>query len=116
MNISTDLVTAKRFSSPYENHSEKSIVQKDFSNSLKTAMNGNNHNQLYSSCQELESVLVNKLIESMRKSIPRGEITGNSFATDTFESMLYTEYARSISKTGSLGLADIIYKQLSTYI
>jgi len=91
----------------------EAVEKKDFSRCLETAINEKNNKKLYSACQELESVFLNKVMECMRQSIPRGEITGYSFATDTFESMLYTEYARSISKTGSLGIADILYRQLS---
>jgi flagellar protein FlgJ len=91
----------------------ETVEKKDFSRCLETAINEKNNKKLYSACQELESVFLNKVLECMRQSIPRGDITGYSFATDTFESMLYTEYARSISKTGALGIADILYRQLS---
>lgn len=91
----------------------ETVEKKDFSRCLESAFNEKNNKKLYSACQELESVFLNKVLDSMRQSIPRGEFTGYSFATETFESMLYTEYARSISQTGSLGIADIIYKQLS---
>lgn len=94
----------------------ETVEKKDFSRCLETAINEKNNKKLYSACQELESVFLNKVLECMRQSIPRSEFTGNSFATDTFESMLYTEYARSMSKTGSLGIADILYKQLSARI
>jgi flagellar protein FlgJ len=90
----------------------ETVEKKDFSQCLESAINENNK-KLYEACQELESVFLNKVFDAMRQSIPRSDFTGHSFATDTFESMLYTEYARSISKTGSLGIADIIYKQLS---
>ena len=92
---------------------EETVGKKDFSRCLETVINEKNNKKLYSACQELESVFLNKMLESMRQTVPRGEFTGHSFATDTFESMLYTEYARSMSKTGSLGIADIIYKQLT---
>ncbi len=94
----------------------ETVEKKDFSRCLESAINEKNNKKLYSACQELESVFLNKVLESMRQSIPRGEFTGHSFATDTFESMLYMEYARSISKTGSLGIADAIYKQLTSQI
>lgn len=91
----------------------EALEKKDFSRCLETAINEKNNKKLYSACQELESVFLNKVLECMRQSVPRSEITGHSFATDTFESMLYTEYARSMSQTGSLGIADILYRQLS---
>ncbi|MDD2372751.1 MAG: rod-binding protein [Syntrophomonadaceae bacterium] len=95
---------------------EETVGKKDFSRCLESAINEKNNKKLYTACQELESVFLNKVLDSMRQSIPRGEFSGQSFATDTFESMLYTEYARSVSKTGSLGIADAIYKQLTSQI
>ena len=94
----------------------ETVERKDFSRCLESAINEKNNKKLYAACQELESVFINKVFDSMRQSIPRSEFTGRSFATDTFESMLYTEYSRSMSKTGSLGIADAIYKQLSGQI
>lgn len=91
----------------------ETLEKKDFSRCLESAINEKNNKKLYSACQELESVFLNKVLECMRQSVPRGEFTGHSFASDTFESMLYAEYARSMSKTGSLGIADILYRQLS---
>jgi len=91
----------------------ETVEKKEFSRCLESAINEKNNKKLYAACQELESVFINKVLDSMLQSIPRGEFTGHSFATETFESMLYTEYARSMSKTGSLGIAEVIYKQLS---
>ncbi len=94
----------------------ENVTKKDFSHSLESAINEKNNKKLYSACQELESVFLNKVLECMRQSVPKSELTGHSFATDTFESMLYTEYARSMSKIGSLGIADMLYRQLSADI
>jgi len=91
----------------------ETLEKKEFSRCLESAINEKNNKKLHAACQELESVFINKVLDSMLQSIPRGEFTGHSFATETFESMLYTEYARSMSKTGSLGIAEVIYKQLS---
>lgn len=91
----------------------ETVEKKDFSHCLESAINEKNNKKLYTACQELESVFLNKVLDSMRQSIPRGEFSGHSFATETFESMLYTEHARSMSKTGALGIAEVIYKQLT---
>lgn len=70
--------------------------------------------KLYQSCQDLESVFVSRVLNSMRATISRSELLSRGFADDVYESMLYDEYAKSISKSGSIGLADILYKQLKT--
>lgn len=72
--------------------------------------------QLYKACQELESVFINQLIQTMRSTVPKSEFLGDSFATETFESMLYEEYANKMSKTNTMGIAQLIYQQLKTNI
>lgn len=68
--------------------------------------------KLYQTCQQLESVFVSQLLNSMRTAIPRSDLISRGFADDVYESMLYDEYAKDISESGSLGLADILYRQL----
>ncbi|MEA1960975.1 MAG: rod-binding protein [Bacillota bacterium] len=87
-----------------------------FQKQLNTAMDEKNQKKLYTTCQELESVFLNKAIEAMRATIPQGGLFEKSFATETFESMLFEEYSKEVSQTGSLGIADILYKQLSQQI
>jgi flagellar protein FlgJ len=70
--------------------------------------------KLYQACQELESVFVSQVLNSMRAAIPRSDLLTRSFADDVYESMLYDEYAKGISKTDSLGLAEILYRQLKS--
>lgn len=84
-----------------------------FARQLENAQNKKDQDKLYKTCQELESVFVNQILQSMRSTIPKSEFAGHSYATELWESMLYEEYAQEISKTGSLGLADIIFRQLS---
>ena len=92
------------------------ILGDSFGQELAQAVNKKDEQKLYQSCQDLESVFLNKVFESMRGSIPQGGLMEKSFATDTFEGMLYEEYSKQISKKGSIGIADILYKQLSAQI
>ncbi|CFX56912.1 Flagellar protein FlgJ, N-terminal [Syntrophomonas zehnderi OL-4] len=97
---------------PYTKPLDKT-QSKEFSRTLQAALETSDEKKLYASCQELESIFLSKVLESMRATIPDGGLLKKSFAEETFESMLYDEYAKECSQTGSLGLADIIYKQLS---
>lgn len=69
--------------------------------------------QLLEACQELESVLVYQMLCSMRKSIPKTNLMGNSIGIDIFESMLDEEYAKLMSQSGELGLAHNLYQELA---
>lgn len=87
---------------------------KDFNKILDRALQEKNDKKLYEACVELESVFLSKVLNAMRASIPRSDLIERSFATETFESMLFDEYAKEISRTGSLGIADMLYNQLKS--
>jgi len=86
--------------------------QKDFEQVLNQVMQSKDDKKLYQACQELEAVFLNQVLSSMRSTVWHSDLIDRGFATETFESMLYEEYAKEISKTESIGLARIIYEQL----
>lgn len=85
-----------------------------FNSVLNSAMDNSDREKLMASCQELEAVFIGKIMEAMRSTIQRSELFERGFAEETFESMLYEEYATSMSQTGQLGLAQVLYKQLES--
>ncbi len=87
-----------------------------FDRALNSAIQSDDQKKLYESCQQLESVFINKVLDSMRACISHSDLIERGFATETYESMLYDEYAKNMSKTGSLGIADLLYKQLSSQL
>jgi len=89
---------------------------KDFATILNKAMSSGDEKRLLQACQDMESVLVSKVLNSMRQTIPKSGWLGDSLAMDIFESMLFDEYAKLISQSNTLGIADIMYRQLSERI
>jgi flagellar protein FlgJ len=87
-----------------------------FEQSLNLALRNEDQKKLYESCQALESVFLNKVLDAMRSTISHSDLIDRGFATETYESMLFEEYSKSISKTASLGIADLLYKQLSSQL
>jgi len=69
--------------------------------------------ELMKACQDFESIFLNIMLQEMRNSVPKDDLTEKSFGRDIFESMLYEKYADEMAKTNSVGLAKIIYDQLS---
>lgn len=112
MEVKNNLINSTLASSSYTKPQDKT-ESKDFARTLQAAIDTKDEKKLYESCQELESVFLSKVYESMRNTIPDGGLLEKSFAMQTFESMLFDEYAKISSKTGSVGLADILYRQLS---
>ena len=60
----------------------------------------------------LESLLINQMVEEMRKSVPENELVPKSQAERVFESMLDSEYARAMSASGNFGIADQVLAEM----
>ena len=69
--------------------------------------------ELYDACADFESLLVSQLFTSMRESIPEDGLLPSSQGEHIFQQMLDGEYAKQISRTGTLGLATMLYRQLA---
>lgn len=64
-------------------------------------------------CVEMESLFVAKMLKEMRKSVHKNQMFHGGFAEEIFEDMLYDEYSLQISKESNLGLAKMLYNDLS---
>lgn len=69
--------------------------------------------KLWDTCVEAESLFVNKMLKEMRKSVDKGEWLHGGFAEEIFEDMLYDEYSLQVSKSSNLGMAKMLYNELS---
>ena len=69
---------------------------------------------LKSVSQEFESLFLDTVLQSMRKSIVKSDFISGGHAEDMYQSMLDSEYAKMMSKQNQTGLARIIEKQLDS--
>ena len=58
-----------------------------------------------------EAVFINQLMKSMRKTLPEDGLLGKGFANQVFNGMLDQEYSQMASKSGQIGLANMIAEQ-----
>lgn len=71
--------------------------------------------ELYKASVEFESIFIRQMLEVMRKTVHKeDDILGGGMSQDVFESMLYDEYAKKMAETAGFGLADTIYRQVSS--
>jgi flagellar protein FlgJ len=69
---------------------------------------------LHQACQKLESVFISYLLESMRKTVPEtGYVSGKGIQTNIYTSMMDEGIARVIAEGPGIGLAAVLYRQLS---
>ena len=84
-------------------------------NSAGTRGNGgiDKTSKLYKVSQEFEAIFIKQMLNVMRKSVSKTGLLDGGMAEEIFEDMLYDEYAQKMAASGSFGIADMIYKQLS---
>lgn len=68
--------------------------------------------QLREACQGFEAIFIQKIWEQMRKNVPK-EGYLHSKDEETYQSMFDQELAKKMSSAGGIGLADMMYEQLS---
>jgi peptidoglycan hydrolase FlgJ len=71
---------------------------------------------LYKACQDFEALFVKQMLDAMRKTVDKSNdmLGGTGMGQDVFEGMLYDEYAKKMSQTAGFGLAEMIYRQVSS--
>jgi Rod binding domain-containing protein len=69
--------------------------------------------KLYSVCVEFESLFIKQMLNSMRKTVEKGEMLHGGYAEEIFEDMLYDEYSVLMAKSSGFGVAEMAYRQLS---
>jgi Rod binding domain-containing protein len=62
--------------------------------------------------RDFESIFLNKLLSSMRKTVPKSGLL-DSFATDMFQSMMDEEMSKDMAKNRGMGMGEMIYNDLS---
>lgn len=72
--------------------------------------------RLRRACRDLEAVFLRHLLEKMRQTLPKGGLLGQSRGEELFRSMLDDALADEMAKSGSLGLGQVLYDQLSRSI
>lgn len=69
--------------------------------------------KLRDTCREMESVFLNYMLTQMRATVPKNTLMGDNSKKEIMQSLLDTEMSKNMSQAGGIGLADMIYRQLS---
>lgn len=64
-------------------------------------------------CKDMEAVYLNLMLSKMRATVPKSKLMGDSSQEELFQSLLDSEMTKNLAKSGGMGLADMLYKQLS---
>lgn len=71
---------------------------------------------LQEAAEQFEAIFLYQLMEQMRRTVPETDLFGDRKAENIFQSMLDQEMATSFAQNQSVGLAKMIYEQMSRYV
>ncbi len=95
---------------------EQSQTQ-SFEDALNKAVDNKDAQELKEACKEFESYFVSYIFKQMQNSvnsINNGKgVINRSQGEEIFTEMLLEEYSETAAEHGGIGLADMMYKQLS---
>lgn len=69
--------------------------------------------ELKEACKGFESMFLNMMYKQMRATVPTDELFGESNAQKIYQEMHDEKLMDNIANSGGVGLADMLYKQLS---
>jgi peptidoglycan hydrolase FlgJ len=61
--------------------------------------------------QDFEAMFLNTMFGQMMNNVSEGPFSGGQ-AAKTWRSMLTDEYAKNVARSGGVGIADSVYRQL----
>jgi len=67
--------------------------------------------KLKDACRDFEAIFIKQMLDSMKKTVQKTGLMEGGMAEDIFEDMLYHEYAKTMAKTGSFGISDMLMRQ-----
>ncbi len=69
--------------------------------------------RLQKAAREFESMFMSYMLKSMRSSMSKEEMFGDSFGGDVMEGMFDVELARQMSRTSNLGIGEMLYRKMT---
>lgn len=69
--------------------------------------------KLKEACKEFESLFLNQLLTSMRKTIPKSDLFGeNQQEKEMYDNMMDQEMAKAWASSDGVGIANVLYQQM----
>ena len=87
--------------------------QNGFEEILQQVQGEKDEKKLMEVCRNLESVFVNMMFKQMQSTVEKTGLTDGGFGEEIYNDMLTEKYAEEATKGSGLGLAQVMYKQLS---
>ncbi len=79
------------------------------------ALNDNgkmSEHRMREAAEEFEGMLIRQLLKEMRKTVPKSELSDQSFSTEMYTDIADDYLAKELAASNSFGISDIIYEEL----
>lgn len=121
-NIGQELINsnkaAEKDPDKFHQQLEKAQAKTDSKSVEKTEESQENqqgkNEELMDAAQQFEALFLQQILDGMRDTIPESDLLDGGFAEETYEGMLDEAYAEKMAESGGIGLADMIYEQLTS--
>jgi len=88
----------------------------NFESAIEKAIASGDKEQLKKVSEQFESVFIHMMIKSMRTTVTDGGLTEKSHARGIYEGMYDQEMANKMASGRTMGVANMLYKQLEKYV
>ena len=82
----------------------------------KRVLTGSENKKLRQACSDFEALLLNKLVSSMRESLPEGGLFEKSFGEKMFQSMHDEELSRQMASGRGTGMGELLYQKINRQV
>ena len=114
MNISNNIITPVN---QVETNSKPKVDKGGFDAILEAAKASGNTDELKDACNQMEAVFLDMIMDTMRSSANETEgMFKKSDSEKMFQEMLDEEMTEKMSKSGGIGISDMIFDQMSKYL
>jgi peptidoglycan hydrolase FlgJ len=94
-------------------NTKNKVTDDSFEAKLQSAMNTKDDTALKSACNDFEGIMLGMMYKEMKATIQKSDLMPEDSGTDIYDSMLDDQLMNEVSKSGGIGLAEVLYKQLS---
>ena len=69
--------------------------------------------KLRKACADFEAIIIQQMLRTMRKSVPKSELLETSYAEEIYQSMHDDELAKGLAHGRGVGLGELLFRQIS---
>jgi peptidoglycan hydrolase FlgJ len=95
------------------NNTKNKVNDDAFEKELQSAVSKKDDAEMKKVCKDFEGIILNMMYKEMKATVPKSDLIPTDPGQDIYDSMMDDQLVNESSKAGGIGLADVLYKQLS---